>query len=100
MLSHRGPARPWRVSSRARGTGRRGGPVAAVVKALPCSGAGRGAPAVPASPQPAASAAQLSGREVTPGPSVVGSSAGTASDGLGTGVPRECCLGSVSWFSP
>lgn len=86
VLSHGGPARPWRAPSWARGAGRREGRGAAVVKVLPWQRGGTGSPGGPQPP-----AAQLPGRGVSPRPSVVG----TASDGPGADVTRECCFWGV-----
>lgn len=90
VLSHGSPERPWRASSWARGPGGAEGEWRLWLKPFPGSGMGRGASAVPRLQQPAAS-----GREVSPRPSVVGSGAGTASDGPGAGVARECCFWGV-----
>lgn len=61
-----------------------------MIKALPWQRDGTGSPGGPQAPAAWASAAQLPGSEVSPRPSVVGSGAGTASDGPGAGVTREC----------
>lgn len=89
VLSHGGPARPWRVSSWAREPGGSEGRVAAVVKALPWQRGqtGRGAPAVPRR-CPASRSLSRGLASALRG----GHRAGTASDGPGAGVTRECCF--------
>lgn len=63
VLSHGGPARPWRAPSWARGAGRRERRGAAVVKVLPWQRGGTGSPGGPQPP-----AAQLPGRGSRLGP--------------------------------